>query len=216
MVDPCRLYLITPPILPDVDAFADALKAAFAGGPIAAVQLRLKAPDGGAPAADDVKRAAERLAPIIRDGEALFIINDYPALAEATGADGVHIGQSDASYEAARARLGDDAVVGVTCHASSDLAMAAGAAGADYVAFGAFFPTTTKDAPTRAPVSLIEDWTFATNVPCVAIGGITVENAAPLVMAGADYLAVSAGIWAAADGPERAVSRFQRLFSAAG
>lgn len=214
MDGPCRLYLITPPVITDLEAFAASLGDALAGGPVAAVQLRLKADQDSPPNPDDVRRAAEILAPIVRKADALFIINDDPMLAKETRADGVHVGQSDTSLSEARDILGTDAVVGVTCHASTDLAIEAGEGGADYVAFGAFFPTSTKEAPIRPPISLIENWTLATKVPCVAIGGITTSNAEPLIKAGADYLAVSAGVWRAPEGPKAAVAHFTELFSA--
>ena len=125
-----------------------------------------------------------------------------------TGADGVHIGQSDTPYDQARAMLGDEASIGVTCHDSRHLGLVAGEAGADYVAFGAFFPTATKDASTRADPEILRWWSFATTVPCVAIGGITPENCGPLVRAGADFLAVSGAVWGHEAGPAAAVATF--------
>ncbi len=207
-----RLYLISPPRIDGLDGFADALAQALAPGGVAAFQLRLKAADGGYPAAADVRAAAERLAPLCRAREVAFILNDDPRLARALGADGVHVGQEDADYDAARDLMGPDGIVGVTCHDSTHLAMEAGEAGADYVAFGAFFPSGTKDAATRARVSIVEDWTTATTVPCVAIGGITPENCGPLVEAGADYLAASASVWGDPEGPGAAVERFNQAF----
>jgi len=201
----CRLYLITPPVLPP--DFEDAFARALGAGDVACVQLRLKGGDD-----DAVLRAAEMLMPLALDKEAAFLINDRPDLALRTGADGVHIGQSDAPYAAARALLGADRIVGVTCHVSRHLAMEAGEAGADYVAFGAFYPTTTKDAPTRAEPELLEWWAQLMEVPCVAIGGVTPDNAEPLVRAGADFLAVSGGVWAHPDGPAAAVRAFDTLF----
>lgn len=206
MPERCRLYLLTPPVLPaEFDAtFARALGA----GDVACVQLRLKgAPD------DDILRAAERLMPIAQARDCAFLINDRPDLAARIGADGVHVGQSDASYADARRIVGADAIVGVTCHASRHLAMEAGEAGADYVAFGAFFPSSTKEAAHKAEPELLEWWAELMEVPCVAIGGITVENAEPLVRAGADFLAVSAGVWAHPDGPAAAVAAFDALFA---
>lgn len=211
---PCRLYLITPPVIPDLDAFAVIFANAFDGGDIACVQLRLKT--GDQPASDDIIcRAAERLAPIAKDADAAFLINDRPDLARATGVDGVHIGQNDIGYAGAREILGADAIIGVTCHDSRHLSIEAGEAGADYVAFGAFYPTETKAAPTRAPVTLLEWWRHATTIPCVAIGGIAPGNAAPLVTAGADFLAVSSAIWQNPDGPAAAVAAFHQVFAEA-
>jgi thiamine-phosphate pyrophosphorylase len=141
-----------------------------------------------------------------------FILNDRPDLAAELGCDGVHVGQEDASYAEARALVGADKIVGVTCHDSRHLAMEAGEAGADYVAFGAFFPTATKEPKTRADLELLQWWAEAMVVPVVAIGGITVKNAPALIAAGADFLAVSAGVWEHPDGPEAAVKAFNSLF----
>jgi thiamine-phosphate pyrophosphorylase len=207
MTDRCRLYLLTPPAIGDLSHFVDAVKAAIGGGDVACAQLRLKSPDGAGASDDDVLAAAEALLPVLNASGVCFLVNDRPDLARRAGADGVHIGQSDAAYAEARGVLGPDATIGVTCHNSSDLAIAAGQAGADYVAFGAFFPTRTKEAKTRADISLIENWAYATTVPCVAIGGITAENCAGLVRAGADFIAVSAAVWDAEDGPAAAVKR---------
>ena len=204
----CRLYLITPPAL-DAAAFAPILADALKGGDVACVQLRLK------DVADDVILAAARiLMPIAQDAGAAFIVNDRPDLAKALKADGVHVGQSDASYAEARRQVGADAIVGVTCHDSRHLAMEAAEAGADYVAFGALYPTTTKDAPTVAPIELVQWWAEMMTTPCVAIGGITVENAAPVIKAGADFIAVSAGVWKHPKGPRAAVAAFNALFGA--
>ena len=204
----CRLYLITPPAL-DPAAFAPVLAEALAGGDVACVQLRLKG------VADEAVIAAGRaLMPIVQAAGAAFIVNDRPDLARALGADGVHVGQDDASYAEARKLLGPDAIVGVTCHDSRHLAMEAAEAGADYVAFGAIYPTATKEAKTSAPLDLIGWWAELFETPCVAIGGITVENAAPVVAAGADFLAVSAGVWAHKDGPRAAVAQFNALLGA--
>lgn len=203
----CRLYLITPPAL-DVAIFAPILREALSAGDVAAVQLRLKEI-----ADDDVLTIGRALMPIVQDSGAAFILNDRPDLAARLDADGVHVGQQDAPYEEARSLLGKDKIVGVTCHDSYHLAMEAGEAGADYVAFGAFFPTQTKDAPTHAPIELLEDWAIAMEVPVVAIGGITIDNAAPLIKAGADFLAVSAGVWNHPRGAAEAVKAFNRLFA---
>lgn len=208
---PCRLYLITPPAISDIDAFAEALDAALGAGDVACVQLRLKDASD-----DDVLAAAARLMPIAHAHGVYFIVNDRPDLARAAGADGVHIGQGDASYEEARAVMGDEASVGVTCHNSRDLAMRAGEAGADYVAFGAFFPTRTKDAPTTADPELLAQWSFATTVPCVAIGGVNADNCGELVRAGADFIAVSSAVWDDADGPAAAVRKLLSAIAAAG
>lgn len=171
------------------------------------MQLRLKdVPDG------EILKAGETLMPIVQQAGAAFIINDRPDLARTLGADGVHVGQEDASYAEARALLGPKAIVGVTCHDSRHLAMEAAEAGADYVAFGAFFPTATKDAKTRAEPELLTWWQEMMTVPCVAIGGITTENAPALVEAGADFLAVASGVWDHPDGPAEAVRRLNDIF----
>lgn len=215
MTEPCRLYLITPPLIPDLAGFIENLKAVLAGGDVACLQLRLKSA-GGVPAGDgEILRAAEAVAPVLGAAGVHFLINDRPDLAKRAGADGVHIGQKDAGYAEARKILGEDATVGVTCHNSYDLAMRAAEAGADYVAFGAFFPTRTKEAPARADMSLIEDWTLATTVPCVAIGGINAGNCAPLIAAGADFIAVSSAVWEAPEGPKEAVERLNAAIRAA-
>lgn len=202
----CRLYLITPPAF-DPDVFSAALEDALAGGDVACVQLRLKEASDG-----DVLRIGAALKPIVQNAGAAFIVNDRPDLAAKLDADGVHIGQSDASYAQARATLGVDRIVGVTCHNSRHLAMEAAEAGADYVAFGAFYATDTKQPSHWAEPDLLEIWSEIAETPCVAIGGITAANAEPLVRAGADFLAVSAGVWAHPDGPRAAVAAFNALF----
>lgn len=210
-----RLYLITPPSLPELAAFSDALAAALDAGDVACLQLRLKSRDG-VPATDDViLRAAEKFLPACRARNVAFLINDRPDLARAAGADGAHLGQKDGSLRDARALLGEQASIGVTCHASKDLAIDAAERGADYVAFGAFFPTETKDAPTRADPEILSWWRYATTVPAVAIGGITPENCTPLVVAGADFLAVSGAVWANDRGPADAVRRFHAAIARA-
>jgi thiamine-phosphate pyrophosphorylase len=149
--------------------------------------------------------------PVAQDAGVAFLLNDRPDLAAELGADGVHVGQEDMPYKQARALLGSGAIVGVTCHASRHLAIEAAEAGADYVAFGAFFPTSTKDPKAQAELDLLRWWAEVTTVPCVAIGGITVENAPQLIEAGADFLAVSAGVWNHPDGPAAAIRQFSAL-----
>jgi thiamine-phosphate pyrophosphorylase len=206
MSERCRLYLITPPKL-EAKAFAETLKRALGAGDVASFQLRLK------DVSDDViRRATETLMPIAQRSEVAFLLNDRPDLARELGCDGVHVGQEDASYAEARAAVGKDRIVGITCHASRHLAMEAAEAGADYVAFGAFFPTTTKEPKSRADIEIVRWWAEMMVVPQVAIGGITVENARPLVEAGADFLAVSGGVWDYKEGPAAAVTAFNALF----
>ncbi|MFO1017991.1 MAG: thiamine phosphate synthase [Hyphomonadaceae bacterium] len=202
----CRLYLITPPKL-ELTHFSRALEDALAGGDVACVQLRLKDVSD-----EEILRAGATLKPIVQQADAALIINDRPDLAARLDADGVHVGQSDASYDEARRLMGKDRIVGVTCHNSRDLAYTAAEAGADYVAFGAFYPTGTKAPSHWAEPDLLNIWQETMETPCVAIGGITVDNAEPLVRAGADFLAASAGVWAHPDGPRAAVAAFNVLF----
>jgi thiamine-phosphate pyrophosphorylase len=201
----CRLYLISPPKLSAVN-FLGPLKEALAGGDVASFQLRLKDVSD-----DEIRRATDTLRPVVQAAGAAFILNDRPDLAAELGCDGVHVGQEDAPYAQARAAL-PKGIVGVTCHDSRHLAMEAGEAGADYVAFGAFFPTQTKEPKTSADIDLLKWWSETMVVPVVAIGGITVANAPALVEAGADFLAVAAGVWEHADGPRAAVAQFNALF----
>lgn len=208
MTADCRLYLITPPRLDDLAAFAHTLAATLDAGDVAALQIRLKdAPD------QVIAAAVEVLGVIARSRDVAVILNDRPDLAARLGCDGVHVGQSDASCKDARRIMGRDAMIGVTCHDSRHLAMEAAEDGADYVAFGAFFPTTTKDAPTTADPEMLSIWQETMSVPCVAIGGITADNAAGLVTAGADFIAVSAGVWAHPDGPAAAVKALNAAIS---
>ena len=206
----CRLYLITPPVIDDLDAFADALSQALAAGDVAAVQFRLKPADDAT-----IRAAVQRLLPVVRQSQALAILNDRPDLARDLGCDGVHVGHEDASVAEARRILGPDAVIGATCQDSRHLAMEAAEAGADYVAFGAFFPTETKTTTARPDPEILTIWQEVMEVPCVAIGGIAIDNAATLARAGADYVAVSAGVWRHPDGPAAAVRAFNAALDAA-
>lgn len=184
----CQLYLISP--LDVGGVFPDRLARALDAGPVAAFQFRVKDMDE-----HEAARLAEPLLRICADREVAFIVNDSISLAKRLGADGVHLGQDDGTVADARARLGKAAQIGVTCHASRHLAMEAGEAGADYVAFGAFFPSSTKDTRHVAETELLQWWSRLFELPCVAIGGITAANCAPLVAAGADFLAVSHAVW---------------------
>ena len=196
----CRLYLITPPRIDDLAAFGHLLAPTLDAGDVAALQIRLK------DVSDEVIAATvDALSPIARLRGVAVILNDRPDLAAQLGCDGVHVGQSDTPLKEARAIMGKSAMIGVTCHDSRHLAMEAAEGGADYVAFGAFFPTTTKDTQTRADPEILNIWQEMMEIPCVAIGGITAENAQGLAAAGADFLAVSAGVWAHPEGPVVAV-----------
>jgi len=202
----CQLYLISP--LDVGGTFPERLARALDAGPVAAFQFRVKDIDE-----HEAARLAAPLQEICAAREVAFIVNDSISLAKRIKADGVHLGQDDGTVEEARQRLGRDAQIGVTCHNSRHLAMEAGEAGADYVAFGAFFPTTTKQTEHRAEPDLLSWWQELMEIPCVAIGGITPDNCAPLVEAGADFLAVSGAVW---NGDEvEAVKAFHRVLGAA-
>ena len=197
---PCQLYLISP--LNVAGDFPDRLRAALGGGSVAAFQLRVKDADP-----HQAALLAEPVQRICADHDVAFIVNDSVALARRLGADGVHLGQGDGDPRKARALLGPDKQIGVTCHASRHLAMEAGEAGADYVAFGAFYDTLTKPSVYRPELAILSWWGSLFEIPSVAIGGITPDNAAPLVAAGADFVAVSNAVWGAVD-PAAAVARF--------
>lgn len=200
----CQLYLISP--LDIGGDFPDRLVRALDAGPVAAFQFRVKGVDE-----HEAARLAAPLQAICAERDVAFIVNDSISLAKRLKADGVHLGQGDGTVAEARERLGRDAQIGVTCHDSRHLAMEAGEAGADYVAFGAFFPTTTKQTEFVATPDLLEWWQALMEIPCVAIGGITPENCGPLVAAGADFLAVSGAVW---NGDEvAAIQAFQRAMA---
>ena len=184
----CQLYLISP--LEVAGDFPARLARALDAGPVAAFQFRVKGVDE-----HQAARLAEPLQRVCADGACAFIVNDSVSLARRLGADGVHLGQADGTVAEARERLGREAQIGVTCHASRHLAMEAGEAGADYVAFGAFYPSPTKPSEHRPEPELLAWWSALFELPCVAIGGITPANCAPLVAAGADFLAVSSAVW---------------------
>ena len=201
-----RLYLITPASVPDVAAFAKTFESALEGGDVACLQVRIK-PDGliDEAATEAVARA---LLPLCRDREIALIINDSVDVCEKVGADGVHLGALDMQVKAARARLGKQPIIGATAKDSRHVAMEAGEQGADYVAFGAFFPSETKSDSVPADADLLTWWQSVMELPCAAIGGITPDRAKALSLAGADFLAVSAGVWAHKDGPAAAVRAF--------
>jgi thiamine-phosphate pyrophosphorylase len=198
---PCQLYLISP--LEVGGDFPDRLAQALDGGPVAAFQYRVKGLDS-----HEAARLAEPLQRLCEAHQVAFIVNDNMALAKRLGADGVHLGQSDGDPREARALLGPAAQIGVTCHDSRHLAMEAGEGGADYVAFGAFFPTTTKETAHRPEPAILSWWSRLFEIPCVAIGGITPQNGRALVEAGADFLAVCSSVWGDPEGPAAAVGAF--------
>lgn len=213
----CRVYLVTPPRLEPV-SFADLLAAALdaaepAAGPdpaVAAVQLRLKDVSD-----DDWRRAIDVLRPVAQSRGVAFLLNDRADLVRATGCDGAHVGQEDMPARQARAVMGPEATLGVTCKGSRDLAMQAGEDGADYVAFGAFFPSGTKEVTRFIDPEILQWWSELMELPCCAIGGITAENCAPLVRAGADFLAVVGCVWNDPDGPAAGVRALNAAISAA-
>ena len=199
MAGGCELYLVTPAAL-DPLVFRDALAAALDAGEVAAVQLRLKDVDD-----DSWRRAVDALLPVAQSRGVAFLLNDRADLVRPTGCDGAHVGQSDMPAREARALLGPELTLGVTCHGSRDLAMTAGEDGADYVAFGAFHPTNTKVIVHTAEPEVLSWWSELMELPCVAIGGIKPGNCAPLVRAGADFIAVVTAVWEHPDGPAAGV-----------
>jgi thiamine-phosphate pyrophosphorylase len=203
--EPAKLYLISPQEVGG--SFSDRLRAALDPGIAAAFQLRVKSVEE-----DELARLSDPLQRICADAGVAFIVNDSMTLAKRIGADGVHLGQSDGDVREARALLGATAQIGKTCHDSRHLAMEAGEAGADYVAFGAFYPTMTKPSDYRPERSILTWWSTLFEIPCVAIGGITADNARPLVEAGADFLAVCQAVWGK-DDPAAAVGAFSESLS---
>jgi thiamine-phosphate pyrophosphorylase len=206
----CRLYLITPPRLDDPAPFAEDLARALDAGDVAALQIRLK--DAGD---DAVRRATDALRPVAQSRGVAVLMNDRADLAVQTGCDGAHLGQEDGNHAEGRRLLGPDRMLGITCHASRHLAMEAGEQGADYVAFGAFFPTGTKEVRHHATPEILEWWSGMFELPCVAIGGITAANCAPLVRAGADFLAVIGAVWNHPEGPAAGVRAMNAAIAAA-
>lgn len=210
----CRLYLVSPPAI-DLPKFADALKAAFAGGDVGSFQLRLKNASDA-----EILKAAETLIPICREHDAAFILNDRADLAVKCNADGIHLGVDDMPIKEARKIVGENRVIGASAHASRHLAMEAGDQGADYVAFGAFYPTTSKPQEKIEKwgvpePEILEWWQAYMLLPCVAIGGITPANCAPLVKAGADFIAAITSVWNHPKGPEAAVKEFNEAIERA-
>lgn len=200
MTDKTRLYLITPPAIADAAAFMPLLESALDAGDVAALQIRLK--DIGDNQLADITRV---IAPAAQARGVAVLMNDRVPLVKSLRLDGVHIGQSDMKLKEARKILGPDLMIGVTCHNSRHLAMEAAEDGADYVAFGAFYPTATKAVEHMAELETLEIWQETMEVPCVAIGGITADNAGEVARAGADFIAVSGAVWNHPDGPAAGV-----------
>ena len=199
----CRLYLITPSQIDDLAAFGRDLAHALNAGDVAALQVRLKGADEAT-----IRAAVDVVTPICHARDVAVILNDDPVLAAKLGCDGVHIGQDDGTVADARRAMGKDAMIGVTCRDSVHLAMEAAEAGADYVAFGAFYPTKTHATPYRPDPEILTGWQQGMLTPCVAIGGIKVDNCRPLVAAGADFICVVTGVWDYPQGPAAAVAAF--------
>jgi thiamine-phosphate pyrophosphorylase len=205
MIDPlCQLYLISP--LETGGDFPQQLRSALEAGPVAAFQFRVKDMEQ-----QEAARLAEPLKALCDEYDVAFIVNDNVALAKQLGADGVHLGQGDESLENARAELGLDVQIGITCHDSRHLAMEAGEGGANYVAFGAFFPTQTKETFHTPELDILKWWSAMMEIPSVAIGGITTGNCQPLIKSGADFLAVCGGVWNDPEGPAHAVRGFNEI-----
>jgi len=204
----CHLYLLTPPTLPA--DFPAALARALDAGDVAALQLRLKNASD-----DDIRHAVELVRPIAHSRGVALILNDRPDLVADTGCDGAHVGAEDTAPAEARKILGPKLQLGVSCYDSRDLALSAGEAGADYVAFGAFFPSETKDTGLRADLELLTWWSDIMELPVVAIGGITAENCGPVVRAGANFLAVTAAVWSHPGGPDAGVRAINAAIAAA-
>ncbi|MDR3325788.1 MAG: thiamine phosphate synthase [Rhodospirillaceae bacterium] len=202
------LYLITPPELNDLHTFTKTMIAVLDVGCIAYFQLRVKNLSD-----DSLCRIIDVLRPEVQKRDVAFILNDRHDLAFATGCDGVHIGQNDVTYDQARKIVGIKSIVGVTCYNSRSLATIASKSGADYVSFGAFYTTSTKKITHRSNPKILSWWSGQMKTPCVAIGGITLKNATPLIEAGADFLAISSGIWNYPDGAVYAIRCFKRLIS---
>jgi len=201
-----RLYLISPSEF-DLDDFAVSLKEALSAGDVACFQLRMKQASK-----EEIIQAANLLMPICKEHDVSFIVNDYPEIAKEVNADGVHIGEDeDGGYENARVIIGDDKIVGVSCYASKDKAFLVGDKGADYVAFGQFYESKTKPPKGRPTTELLEFWSQFTIVQSVAIGGITPDNAGPIIKAGADFIAVVSGVWEHPDGVAKAVVEYNKV-----
>lgn len=203
---PCQLYLLTPPTIDDLSSFAKTLEAVLKAAPVASLQIRLKQASK-----DDIVRITKTLIPLCRAHNTLVIINDDPQITLETGADGVHLGQLDMNINLARQMLNQDAVIGVTCHNSKELAFKACSDGADYIAFGAYFKTRTKPQAPLADLEILTWWHEAIEIPSVAIGGINPDNAQAVIAAGANFIAVSSGVWDWENGPVEAIKRLHQL-----
>lgn len=203
---PCQIYLLTPPQIGDIARFAKTLESVLIAAPIGCLQIRLK----NAPK-DEIITAAKTLIPLAREHGTTVLINDNPHIALETGADGVHLGQSDMHITNAQDLLPKGSIIGITCHNSRDLAFKAGSGGASYIAFGSFFDTPTKLGAPRADLETLTWWRHAAIIPSVAIGGITVDNAPHVITASADFIALCSGVWESKLGPAKAAARLHHL-----
>ena len=201
-----QIYLISPPRIDDIDAFLNQLDEVIAAGVISVFQLRLKDIENR-----EIVLMGKKIVPKLQEAGIAVIINDNPRIAKDLHADGVHLGQEDGDFNEARKLLGKDAIIGVTCHNSKHLGMEAAEKGADYVAFGAFYPTQTKEVIHHAEIEILEWWQDIMEIPCVAIGGINIDNALPIINAGADFIAISSGVWNYEGGIKAALKKFQTL-----
>lgn len=201
-----QIYLISPPRIDDIDAFLNQLDEVIAAGVISVFQLRLKDIENR-----EIVLMGKKIVPKLQEAGIAVIINDNPRIAKDLHADGVHLGQEDGDINEARKLLGKDAIIGITCHNSKHLGMEAAENGADYVAFGAFYPTQTKEVIHHAEIEILEWWQDIMEIPCVAIGGINFDNALPIINAGADFIAISSGVWNYEGGIKAALQKFQTL-----
>ena len=201
-----QIYLISPPRIDDVDAFLNQLDEVIAAGVVSVFQLRLKDIENR-----EIVLMGKKIVPKLQEAGIALIINDNPRIAKDLHADGVHLGQEDGDINEARKLLGKDTIIGATCHNSKHLGMEAAEAGADYVAFGAFYPTQTKEVIHHAEIEILEWWQDIMEIPCVAIGGINIDNALPIINAGADFIAISSGVWNYEGGIKAALQKFQTL-----
>ncbi len=203
-----KLYLISPPNF-ELENFLLKLDEALATGKVAVFQLRLKLEPYGKVSNELMLEYAKAIKPVCDKHKVELIINDNVKVASEVGASGVHLGEDDVSVKQAREILGEGKIIGASCYDSLDLAFSAGEQGANYVAFGAFYPTTSKPAEKlrKAEVELLTFWNEFANIPCVAIGGINADNAQPLKDAGADFIAVISSVWNS-DNIARAIDSF--------
>ena len=208
---PCQIYLLTPPVIDDVAQFCTQLAPLLASGHVSVVQIRLKSANGDAMEDSALIQTATPIVQLCKAAGVSALMNDRPDLAVQIGADGVHLGQDDMDYFSSRELLGRDAIIGITCHNSKELAFKAANSGADYVAFGAFFQTPTKTPKSRAELEILSWWQEAVEIPSVAIGGISPDNAAAIIAAGADFIAVCSGVWDHKDGPQAALTQLAKL-----